>query len=102
MSKDCNPCKECGNKKIEVTGIGSKAYIKCSKCENTRGGFSDRSTLIDVWNEENNIEKELPEAIKSVTNIRFVGEKLEITYELSNGEHLVVEVMTLTNRRINK
>lgn len=51
-----NPCRICGNKDLDVRGLGFSAYIICLKCNNTRGGFSEREILINVWNKENTTE----------------------------------------------
>lgn len=48
-----NPCRICGSKDLDIRGLGFSAYIKCSKCNNTRGGFSEREILIKTWNREN-------------------------------------------------
>ncbi len=46
------PCSMCGNKNINIIGIDFNAYIKC-KCGNTRGGFLNKESLIEIWNKEN-------------------------------------------------
>jgi hypothetical protein len=48
-----NPCKICGSSSLDIRGVGFNTCIKCLECNNMRGGFSERETLIRIWNGEN-------------------------------------------------